>query len=191
VVPRATVRWNEAKQRWMAWVRFPDGSRRKVERIEKADAEADLNELLALRAAGGELVPRRQRPASFNEVLDEWLEAGCPSAAPGGRTRHARQEAASTIDNARRLLATHIRPGIGVLWVNGAYVRASSWRAGRSALAVHRHRRRGAGHRDRREVPGGSVKSTWARPVPKRSGPAGGLACIPCLLLPSNGIGRT
>jgi hypothetical protein len=59
LVPRATVRWNEGKQRWMAWVRFPDGSRRKVERVEKADAEADLNELLALRAAGGELVPRR------------------------------------------------------------------------------------------------------------------------------------
>src|SRR6516162_9522805 len=61
MAPRASVRWNEAKQRWMAWVRFPDGSRRKVERVEKADAEADLNELLAMRAAGGEPVPRRQR----------------------------------------------------------------------------------------------------------------------------------
>ena len=29
----------------MAWVRFPDGSRRKVERIDKADAERDLAEL--------------------------------------------------------------------------------------------------------------------------------------------------
>jgi hypothetical protein len=52
VAPRLTVRWNEAKQRWMAWVRFPDGSRRKVERVEKAHAEADLNELLDLRASG-------------------------------------------------------------------------------------------------------------------------------------------
>ena len=97
----------------MAWVRFPDGSRRKVERVEKADAEADLNELLALRAAGGDPLPRRERLVSFNEVLDEWLEAGCPSAAPGGRTRHARQKSGATIDNARRLLATHVRPGSG------------------------------------------------------------------------------
>ena len=118
MAPRATVRWNEGKQRWMAWVRFPDGSRRKVERVEKADAEADLNELLALRAAGGDPLPRRERLVSFNEVLDEWLEAGCPSAAPGGRTRHARQKSGATIDNARRLLATHVRPGIGVLWVD-------------------------------------------------------------------------
>jgi hypothetical protein len=67
----------------MAWVRFSDGSRRKVERVERADAEADLNELLALRAAGGEPVPRRQRLVSFNEVLDEWLDAGCPERSPG------------------------------------------------------------------------------------------------------------
>ncbi|MGH9106479.1 MAG: site-specific integrase [Acidimicrobiales bacterium] len=118
MAPRATVRWNEGKQRWMAWVRFPDGSRRTVERVEKPDAEADLNELLALRAAGGEPLPRRERLASFNEVLDDWLEAGCPSAAPGGRTRHARQKANSTVDNARRLLAVHVRPAIGALWVD-------------------------------------------------------------------------
>ena len=118
MAPRATVRWNEGKQRWMAWVRFPDGSRRKVERVEKSDAEADLNELMALRAAGGDPLPRRERLVSFNEVLDEWLEAGCPSAAPGGRTRHARQKSGATIDNARRLLATHVRPGIGVLWAD-------------------------------------------------------------------------
>jgi site-specific recombinase XerD len=34
VAQRPSVRWNESKQRWMAWVRFPDGSRRKVERVE-------------------------------------------------------------------------------------------------------------------------------------------------------------
>ena len=44
---RPSVRWNESKQRWMAWVRFPDGSRRKVERVEKRYAQADLDELLA------------------------------------------------------------------------------------------------------------------------------------------------
>ncbi|MBO0728156.1 MAG: site-specific integrase [Acidimicrobiaceae bacterium] len=102
----------------MAWVRFPDGSRRKVERVDKADAQADLNELLALRAADGELMPRRQRLVTFNEVLDDWLDAGCPSAAPGSRTRHARQKSDSTIDNATRLLGTHIRPAIGALWVD-------------------------------------------------------------------------
>jgi integrase len=115
---RATVRWNQGKQRWMAWVRFPDGSRRKVERVEKADAEADLNELLALRAAGGDLLPRQERLASFNEVLDEWIKTGCPSAVVGARTRHARQKSDATIDNASRLLATHIRPAIGALWVD-------------------------------------------------------------------------
>ena len=36
---RASVRWNETNQRWMAWVRFPDGTRRKVERVEKAQAD--------------------------------------------------------------------------------------------------------------------------------------------------------
>jgi integrase len=109
-----------ARRSSVGWrgVRFPDGSRRKVERVEKADAEADLNELLALRAAGGGPLPRRERMISFNEVLDEWLEAGCPSAAPGARTRHARQKSEATIDNARRLLATHVRPGVGVLWVD-------------------------------------------------------------------------
>ncbi len=34
------------------------------------------------------------------------------------RTRHARQKSDATIDNARRLLATHVRPAIGVLWVD-------------------------------------------------------------------------
>ena len=38
---RPEVRWNEGKQRWMAWVRFPDGSRQKVERVDKADANRE------------------------------------------------------------------------------------------------------------------------------------------------------
>jgi hypothetical protein len=33
---KPTVRWNESAGRWMAWVRFPDGARRKVERVDKA-----------------------------------------------------------------------------------------------------------------------------------------------------------
>ena len=50
VAQRPTVRWNEGSQRWMAWVRFPDGSRRKVERVDKSAALRDLDELLTLRA---------------------------------------------------------------------------------------------------------------------------------------------
>ena len=52
---RPTVRWNEAAGRWMAWVRFPDGSRRKVERVDKADAQHDLDELVSLRAQSSSL----------------------------------------------------------------------------------------------------------------------------------------
>ena len=55
-----SVRWSESAQPWMAWVRFPDGSRRKVERIDKADAQRDLDELLALRASALTPNPRRQ-----------------------------------------------------------------------------------------------------------------------------------
>ena len=79
---RPTVRWNEKAGRWMAWVRFPDGSRRKVERVDKADAQHDLDELLALRAQSLDPGPRRTRQATFNEVIDAWFEDGCPNVAP-------------------------------------------------------------------------------------------------------------
>jgi integrase len=102
----------------MAWVRFPDGSRRKVERVEKADAEADLNELLAVRAAMGEPLPRRQRRLSFAEAIDCWLEAGCPSSSANAHTRHARHKSPNTIDNARWLLEGHVRPAMGSLWID-------------------------------------------------------------------------
>jgi integrase len=115
---RAMVRWNEEAQRWMAWVRFPDGSRRKVSRVDRADAEAQLNELLALRSAGEDPTPRRQRLPSFAEVIEEWLDAGCPSSAPGARTRHARAKSPNTIANAKMLLRTHVKPPIGALWVD-------------------------------------------------------------------------
>jgi len=62
----------------------------KVERVDKSDAEADLNELLALRVAGGDPRPRRERLVSFDEVLDEWLEANgvpnYPDPGSGGTT---------------------------------------------------------------------------------------------------------
>jgi hypothetical protein len=115
---KPTVRWNDGKQRWMAWVRFPDGSRRKVERAEKADAEQDLRDLLALRAEKGAPEARRERLTSFADVIDAWLDAGCPNGAPSKGTRHAKEKSNNTIDNARSLLDNHVRPIIGPLWVD-------------------------------------------------------------------------
>lgn len=115
---KPNVRWNEGKQRWMAWVRFPDGSRRKVERAEKADAEQDLRDLLALRAEKGAPDARRERLTSFADVIDAWLDARCPNGAPSKGTRHAKEKSNNTIDNARSLLDNHVRPAIGPLWVD-------------------------------------------------------------------------
>jgi hypothetical protein len=114
-----TVRWNESKRRWMAWVRFPDGSRRKVERADKADAQRDLDEMLAVRAAAQEPGPRRERLASFDEVIDAWLEAGCPKAAASTTSRRARPKSPNTIKTIRYLLDGHVRPAIGGLRVDG------------------------------------------------------------------------
>ncbi len=102
----------------MAWLRFPDGSRRKVERVDKADAQADLDELLALRAQEEAPEPRRTRQLTFNEVLDDWFEAGCPNVAPTRNSRHARQKSPNTIANARQLLGTSVRPAVGHQWVD-------------------------------------------------------------------------
>ena len=102
----------------MAWVRFPDGSRRKVERVTKADAQRDLDELLALRAQDLGPGPRRAKLASFSEVIDAWFEAGCPNVAPSAKSRHARVKSPNTILNARQLLGTSVRPVVGRLWVD-------------------------------------------------------------------------
>ena len=77
---RATVRWNVVKQRWMAWVTFPDGSRRKVGRVERADAGTDLSSLLAQRATAEAAAARRERLASFDDVIDTWIAAGAAAA---------------------------------------------------------------------------------------------------------------
>ena len=114
---KPTVRWNESAGRWMAWVRFPDGSRRKVERVDKAAAQRDLDELVSLRAQSLE-PPTRQQAASFGQVIDAWLEAGCPIASPTKTSRHAREKSPNTIDNARYLLDGHVRPAVGRLWVD-------------------------------------------------------------------------
>jgi integrase len=102
----------------MAWVRFPDGSRRKVERAEQADAEHDLTRLLALRAQAGAPGPRRERLASFGDVTRAWLDAGCPTAAPSKGRRHAKPKSNNTIDNARSLLNNHVVPAVGALRVD-------------------------------------------------------------------------
>ena len=113
-----SVRWSESAQRWMAWVRFPDGSRRKIERVSKADAQHDLDELLALRASAESPGPRRRRLATFGEVIDAWVGEGCPTAAPSSRGRHARTKSPNTVANVRYLLDGHVRPEIGRLWVD-------------------------------------------------------------------------
>ena len=115
---RPSVRWNERNERWMAWVRFPDGSRRKVERTDRAEAQHDLDELLALRAQALDPGPRRQRSLTFSEVIDAWFDAGCPNVAPSRKSRHARVKAQATIENARQLLGSNVRPAIGPLWVD-------------------------------------------------------------------------
>jgi integrase len=102
----------------MAWVRFPDGSRRKVERADKKAAQKDLDELLSLRAQALEPPPPRERAASFAQVIDAWLEAGCPITSPTKTSRHAREKSPNTIANARYLLDGHVRPAIGRLWVD-------------------------------------------------------------------------
>ena len=115
---RPTVRWNERKQRWMAWVRFPDGSRRKVERAEKAAAQADLDELLSLRAQQLAPPPSRTRYATFTEVIEAWFAEGCPNVAPSRTSRHARVKSPNTIANARQLLGASVLPVIGSLSVD-------------------------------------------------------------------------
>ena len=102
----------------MAWVRFPDGSRRKVERVDKSDAQADSDELLALRAQSLDPGPRRARLATFDEVLDAWFAEGCPNSTANNESRHARTKSPNTLTNARLLLGASVGPVIGHLWVD-------------------------------------------------------------------------
>ena len=112
-----TVRWNPSAERWMAWVRFPDGSRRKIERVEKADAKRDLDEMLALRAQA--IDPgSRGALATFADVISDWFGAGCPNASPTAKSRHARVKSPNTVANARQLLGTSVLPVIGKLFVD-------------------------------------------------------------------------
>ena len=112
-----SVRWNEKSGRWMAWVRFRDGSRKKVERVNKVDAQRDLDALLAQRELEG--VPsQRDRAATFEHVITAWFAADCANVSPNRRTRHATKKSANTIANARQLLGTSVIPVIGKLRVD-------------------------------------------------------------------------
>lgn len=102
----------------MAWVRFPDGSRRKVERVEKADAQRDLDELVSLRVQAAAPDPVRTRQPTFAEVIEAWFADGCPNVAPSRTSRHARVKSPNTIANARQLLGTSVLPVIGSLKVD-------------------------------------------------------------------------
>ncbi|MCC5950727.1 MAG: site-specific integrase [Acidimicrobiia bacterium] len=115
---RPTVRWNEGKRRWMAWVRFPDGSRRKVERTEKADAQRDLDELVTLRAQAELPDPAWNRRATFAEVIEAWFADGCPNVSPSRTSRHVRVKSPNTIANARQLLGSSVLPKVGDLKVD-------------------------------------------------------------------------
>ena len=83
---RPTVRWNEQKQRWMAWVRFPDGSRRKIERTEKATAERDLDEPVSVHihqqlpqpGGGGRLAVDMTSPRRLEKVYEAMVRGGVP-----------------------------------------------------------------------------------------------------------------
>lgn len=115
---RPSVRWNEKAERWMAWVRFPDGSRRKVERVDKADAQRDLDNLLELRAESKSPGPRRDKLATFGEVIQTWFDADCPNVSPTRKSRHAKVKSPNTIANAHQLLGTSVIPVIGNLRVD-------------------------------------------------------------------------
>ena len=116
-----TVRWNEKNARWMAWVRFPDGSRRKIERAEKAAAQRDLDELLGLlRAQAIDPGPVGNGRPTFNEVIDAWFTAGCPNELPPFVDLAARPGEGAGDGGQRQVnyWVANIRPAIGSLWVD-------------------------------------------------------------------------
>lgn len=105
---KPTVRWNEQKQRWMAWVRFPDGSRRKVERGEKADAQRDLDALITLRAQEQSPDDPRVRMATFADVT-EGVVLGRVSERGGEPEVAARTREVTEHDRQRTTAPRHVR----------------------------------------------------------------------------------
>ncbi len=89
-----------------------------MERVDKAAAQRDLDELVALRAQSIDPGPRRTKLVSFAEVIEAWFAAGCPNVSPTSKSRHARVKSSDTIANARQLLSTSVLRVIGRLWVD-------------------------------------------------------------------------
>jgi len=96
----------------MAWVRFPDGSRRKVERLDKADAQRDLDELFPFGLSRWSLVPAG--PAGDVQRGHRRLVRGRLSEFP--ERRASKERKSFTINEAQRLLVDAIpadsRPGL-------------------------------------------------------------------------------
>lgn len=74
--------------------------------------------MVALRAQSLDPGPRRERLASFAEVIEAWFEAGCPNVSPTSKARHARVKSPNTVANARQLLGASVIPVIGKLKVD-------------------------------------------------------------------------
>lgn len=106
-----SVHWNERSQRWMAWVRYPDGSRRKIERIREADARRDLRVLLDERHAG--ITARTEGSVTFAALIDAWIDAGCPNVVPVRSARHVVDRSAKTKALAGQLLRANVVASVG------------------------------------------------------------------------------
>ena len=114
---KPTVRWSVGAGRWMAWVRFPDGSRRKVERVTKAEPSAISTSCWR---CGPRILTQGPGGQSWRASRgDRCVVRGrCPNVAPSARSRHPRVKSLNTILNARQLLGTSVRPVVGRLWVD-------------------------------------------------------------------------
>jgi integrase len=114
-----TIRWNEAEQAWTSKVRFPDGHREPVKRKDKDAAQRDLDEKLARRASDVARIKNEPNAklATFDDVVEAWLKAGCPNAgvvtASGAVRRHKTTKDENTVDQATTLLRSSItRPEV-------------------------------------------------------------------------------
>ena len=82
-------------------------TRRKVERVDKAEAQGDLEGLLAARAGGRDPEQTRLRQATSDELIDEWLAARCPNVIPTKGSRHVKEKAPNTVSNAKPGRTSH------------------------------------------------------------------------------------
>lgn len=111
---------------WYCWVPLPNGKRRKIEKKDRQAVKAELKVILADIAEGKD-GSAAGKDLTWAEVIDAWIEAGCPAAGGLDRTyrnnrrRHAKKADINTVIEARRKLDTHVRPRIGNLKVNSTH----------------------------------------------------------------------